>query len=72
MAAQTEYLNRIQSYDDSVVGRVKTLRDEVTAAVERLAKQRGPKIEEARDAVAAIEREVAAASARKPRPASPN
>ena len=30
MAAQTEYLNRIQSYDDSVVDRVKTLRDEVT------------------------------------------
>ena len=31
MAAQTEYLDRIQSYDDSVVGRVKTLRDEVKA-----------------------------------------
>ena len=28
VAAQTEYLNRIQSYDDSVVERVKTLRDE--------------------------------------------
>ena len=60
MAAQTEYLNRIQSYDDSVVERVKTLRNEVTSAVEKLTKQR-TEIEEARDAVAAIEREVAAA-----------
>jgi septal ring factor EnvC (AmiA/AmiB activator) len=60
MAAQTEYLNRIQSYDDAVVGRVKTLRDEVRSAVERLAKKRA-EIEAARDAVAAIEREVAAA-----------
>ncbi len=60
MAAQTEYLNRIQSYDDGVVERVKTLRDEVTEAVARLAKTRA-KIEAARDAVAATEREVAAA-----------
>jgi peptidoglycan hydrolase CwlO-like protein len=60
MSAQTEYLNRIQSYDDSVVERVKTLRDEVTAAVNRLADARA-KIEAQRDAVAAIEREVAAA-----------
>lgn len=60
MAAQTEYLNRIQSYDDAVVERVKTLRDEVRSAVERLADKRA-EIEEARDEVAAIEREVAAA-----------
>jgi peptidoglycan hydrolase CwlO-like protein len=60
MAAQTEYLNRIQSYDDAVVGRVKTLRDEVRSAVEKLAAKRA-EIEEARDQVAAIEREVAAA-----------
>jgi peptidoglycan hydrolase CwlO-like protein len=60
MAAQTEYLNRIQSYDDSVVERVKTLRNQVTAAVEKLSKQRA-EIEAARNAVAAIEREVAAA-----------
>ena len=33
MAAQAEYLNRIQSYDNSVVGRVKGLRDEVLNAV---------------------------------------
>ena len=62
MAAQTEYLNRIQSYDDSVVDRVKTLRDEVTDAVARLADNRA-KIEDARNAIAANEREVAAASA---------
>lgn len=60
MAAQTEYLNRIQSYDDAVVGRVKTLRNQVTSAVERLAGQRA-EIKEARDEVAAKEREVAAA-----------
>jgi peptidoglycan hydrolase CwlO-like protein len=60
MAAQTEYLNRIQSYDDAVVERVKTLRDEVRSAVERLADKRA-EIEEARDEVAAIEHEVAAA-----------
>jgi peptidoglycan hydrolase CwlO-like protein len=61
MTAQTEYLNRIQSYDDSVVDRVKTLRDEVTAAVDRLTKHRD-EVEQARDAVAALEREVAAAT----------
>jgi peptidoglycan hydrolase CwlO-like protein len=62
MSAQTEYLNRIQSYDDAVVDRVKTLRDEVTDAVARLAEARA-KIEDERDAVAAIEKEVAAARA---------
>jgi peptidoglycan hydrolase CwlO-like protein len=59
MAAQTEYLNRIQSYDNAVVGRVKTLRDEVQGAVGRLAATRS-KIEDARDSIAATEREVAA------------
>jgi peptidoglycan hydrolase CwlO-like protein len=62
MAAQTEYLNRIQSYDDSVVERVKTLRDEVTNAVAKLADNRA-KVKRARDSIAAIEREVAAARA---------
>lgn len=60
MTAQTEYLSRIQSYDDAVVERVKTLRNQVTAAVDRLAEQRA-ETEEARDEVAAIEEEVAAA-----------
>ena len=63
MSAQTEYLSRIQSYDDSVVERVKTLRDEVTDAVTRLSDKRA-EVEEARDSVAAIEQEVAA---RRPR-----
>jgi peptidoglycan hydrolase CwlO-like protein len=62
MSAQTEYLNRIQSYDDSVVERVKILRDEVTDAVARLADARA-EIEDERDAVAAMEKEVAAARA---------
>jgi peptidoglycan hydrolase CwlO-like protein len=60
MAAQTEYLNRIQSYDNAVVGRVKTLRDEVQSSVGRLAATRS-KIEDARDSIAATEQEVAAA-----------
>ncbi len=62
MAAQTEYLNRIQSYDDSVVDRVKTLRDEVTSAVAHLADNRA-KVKQARDSIVVIEREVAAATA---------
>jgi septal ring factor EnvC (AmiA/AmiB activator) len=61
MAARTEYLQEIQSYDDAVVERVETLRDEVTDAVERLDEQRA-EIEAARDAIAAKEREVRAAS----------
>ena len=59
MAAQTEYLRQIQDYDDAVVNRVKTLRDQVRGAVERLDEQRA-EIEEVRDTVAAKEREVAA------------
>jgi cell wall-associated NlpC family hydrolase len=59
--AQTEYLSRIQSYDDSVVERVKALRNQVSDAVAKLADTRA-KIESARDAVAANVREVAAAS----------
>jgi peptidoglycan hydrolase CwlO-like protein len=62
MAAQAEYLNRIQSYDDSVVDRVQTLRDEVKEAVARLGEVR-EKAEDARDSVAAIKEEVAAARA---------
>ncbi|HET7418706.1 MAG TPA: hypothetical protein VFJ61_13875 [Solirubrobacterales bacterium] len=62
MAAQTEYLRQIQAYDNAVVNRVKTLRDEVRSAVERL-DQRQAAIEEVRDTVAAKEREVSAARA---------
>ena len=61
MAAQTEYLRQIQEYDDAVVDRVKSLRDQVRSAVARLDEQRA-EIEEVRDTVAAKEREAAAAS----------
>lgn len=61
MAAQTEYLRQIQEYDDAVVDRVKTLRDEVRGAVERLDERRA-EIEAARDAIAAKEQEVRARS----------
>lgn len=60
MAAQTEYLNRIQDYDNAVVGRVKGLRNEVRSAVDRLTSTR-ERIEGARDSIAATEAEVAAA-----------
>jgi peptidoglycan hydrolase CwlO-like protein len=60
MAAQTEYLNRIQSYDNSVVGHVKSLRDEVQSSVGRLTATQ-EKIESARDSIAQTEQEVAAA-----------
>ncbi|HVW47304.1 MAG TPA: hypothetical protein VHA76_09640 [Solirubrobacterales bacterium] len=60
MAAQTEYLNRIQSYDNSVVSKVKSLRDEVRDSVGRLAATRA-RIESARDSIATTEREVTAA-----------
>jgi septal ring factor EnvC (AmiA/AmiB activator) len=61
MEAQTEYLNRIQSYDDAVVERVQTLRNQVTEAVERL-EEKQDEIEAARDEIAAKEREVRARS----------
>jgi septal ring factor EnvC (AmiA/AmiB activator) len=62
MAAQTEYLRQIQEYDDAVVDRVKTLRDQVRSAVKRLDEQRA-EIEAARDEVAAKQQEVATARA---------
>src|SRR6201995_3818713 len=60
MAAQTEYLNRIQNYDNAVVTKVKSLRDEVQDSVGRLTSTR-EKIEGARDSIATTEQEVAAA-----------
>jgi peptidoglycan hydrolase CwlO-like protein len=60
MAAQAEYLNRIQSYDNSVVSRVKGLRDEVVGTVGKLRATR-QKIEGARDSIATTEQEVTAA-----------
>lgn len=60
MAAQTEYLNRIQSYDNSVVSRVKTLRNEVQSSVGKLTATQA-QIESARNSIATTESEVAAA-----------
>jgi peptidoglycan hydrolase CwlO-like protein len=62
LATQTEYLDRIQDYDDAVVGRVKTLRDQVRNTVQRLTTARD-RIEKARDEIAIKEREVASARA---------
>jgi len=62
ISAQTEYLDRVQSYDDSVVDRVKGLRDEVRGAVARLGETRDT-VEAARDEIAVKEREAAAARA---------
>jgi len=60
VATRADYLNQVQAYDDSVATRVKALRDEARAAVERMTSVRR-QIKEARDAIATEEREVAAA-----------
>jgi septal ring factor EnvC (AmiA/AmiB activator) len=61
-SVRAEYLSRVQDYDDAVAGRVKGLRDEAKAAVERMAEIRA-QLKEARDAIAAKEREAAEARA---------
>jgi murein DD-endopeptidase MepM/ murein hydrolase activator NlpD len=60
LAVRAEYLDRLHGMDEAVVGRVKALRDEVTAIVVRL---RGAKdrIEAARDAIAAEKEALVAA-----------
>jgi len=60
LSARTDYLSQIQDYDDSVATRVKGLRDEARAAVERMKKVR-VQIKDARDEIAAKEREAAQA-----------
>jgi len=60
--ARAEYLSRVQDYDDSVAERVKGLRDEAQAAVDRMAAIRA-QLKQARDEIAAKEREAAEASA---------
>jgi peptidoglycan hydrolase CwlO-like protein len=62
MAARAEYLSQVQNYDDSVAERVKGLRDEARAAVERMTAVR-LQIKKARDAIAVKEQEVADARA---------
>jgi peptidoglycan hydrolase CwlO-like protein len=60
VATRADYLDQVQAYDDSVAGRVKSLRDQARAAVKRMTAVR-LQIKEARDTIAAKEREVAAA-----------
>ncbi|HEX5376869.1 MAG TPA: hypothetical protein VFW48_12025 [Solirubrobacterales bacterium] len=60
VTTRVDYLNQIQEYDDSVAARVKTLRDQAKAAVERMTEVR-LQIKQARDAIAVKEREAAAA-----------
>ena len=62
LLTRKEYLDRIQSYDEEVVARVRGLRDEVTALVEQLTDTR-ERIKTARDEVAAKERELASTRA---------
>jgi peptidoglycan hydrolase CwlO-like protein len=57
---RADYLNQIQEYDDSVASRVKGLRDEARATVKRMTAVR-LQIENARDAIAVKEKEVASA-----------
>jgi peptidoglycan hydrolase CwlO-like protein len=61
VTTRADYLNQVQEYDDSVASRVKGLRDQARAAVERMTAVR-IQIEDARDAIAVKEREAAAAS----------
>ena len=60
VSTRADYLNQIQDYDDAVATRVKELRDEARAAVERMTAVR-LQIKEARDAIAVKEREAAEA-----------
>jgi peptidoglycan hydrolase CwlO-like protein len=60
VTTRADYLSQIQEYDDSVAARVKALRDQAKAAVERMTAVR-LQIKQARDAIAVKEREAAAA-----------
>jgi peptidoglycan DL-endopeptidase CwlO len=62
LVARAEYLKRIQGFQESVVGRVRQLRNEAKRTVIRLAEARR-RIEAARDAIAAQEQQLAAARA---------
>ena len=62
-SVRAEYLSRVQDYDNSVADRVKGLRDEARAAVKRMAAIR-LQLKEARDEIAAKEREAADARRR--------
>jgi peptidoglycan hydrolase CwlO-like protein len=57
LLTRAEYLDHIQNYDDEVVGRVRGLRDQITALVNQL-QATHDRIQAARDAVAAKERQI--------------
>src|SRR3954452_751433 len=58
LLTRTEYIDHIQQYDNAVVSRVRGLRDQITALVNRL-QATHDRILAARDAVAAKERQIA-------------
>ena len=60
VSTRADYLSQIQDYDDAVAARVKDLRDQAKAAVERMTEVR-LQIKGARDAIAVKEGEAAAA-----------
>jgi len=62
VATRAGYLARIQDYDNSVAGRVKSLRDQIQAAVARMAAVRR-RLKRTRDAIAVKEHEAATARA---------
>jgi peptidoglycan hydrolase CwlO-like protein len=62
VSARADYLSQVQEYDNSVADRVKGLRDQARAAVQRMAAER-LRIKTARDAIAVKERQVADARA---------
>ena len=57
LLTRTEYINHIHDYDNEVVGRVRGLRDQITALVNQL-QATHDRIQAARDAVAAKERQI--------------
>jgi len=62
VTTRAEYLDQIQEHDDAIAARVRELRDEARAEVERMTAVR-ERIEAARDAIAVKEREAAATRA---------
>ena len=62
LVAQSEYLERIQDYDDAMVERVRVLREEAEAALAAL-REAQETIRESRNAIAEQRRELAAAQA---------
>jgi peptidoglycan hydrolase CwlO-like protein len=59
LLTRTEYIDHIHDYDDEVVARVRSLRDQITALVNQL-QATHDRIKAARDEVAAKERQIAA------------